>query len=47
MSAYPFRFFLQLVCLATFLNVSESDNFNPYQVHVWQVLMGAVFVDLK
>lgn len=23
---------LQLVCLATFLKVSESDSFDPYQV---------------
>lgn len=25
-------FLFQLVCLATFLNVSDSDTFDPYQV---------------
>ncbi|XP_022861382.1 transmembrane protein 147-like [Olea europaea var. sylvestris] len=26
---------VKLVCLATFLNVSESDSFDPYQVHLY------------
>lgn len=35
LTAFP----LQLVCLATFLKVSESDSFDPYQVSLIWIYM--------